>query len=241
MTNEIVSCFKKYFLISVLTFVDNEIVEERRVNCCKHLFYNVCFLILITIMVFLCYSFFTDVNTKYEQELGVERARIYQCMVDFDENYCSPRPPPMLAEKCKELDFCRKLDPTTQIKTHNVLARMTTEILNDFTEGLSPKSLGLLGAIVMCALCCVCKCITPTVRRNKDGKIEVKIDKQQPLAAIEPEPERKKSRKALKSSRYSESDSDSDETMSRSEKKALKKFMKKKMLEEMNQKMLMNA
>ena len=98
-------------------------------------------------------------------------------MIDYDDNYCWPRPPPILVDKCKELDACRKLNPENQIKTHNVLARMTTEILNDFTEGLSMKSMGLLGSIVAFALCCVCKCATPRVRRTKDGKIEVKIDR----------------------------------------------------------------
>jgi len=100
---------------------------------------------------------------------------------------------------------------------------MTTEILNDFTDGLSLKSLGLLGAIILMALCCACKCATPSVRRTKDGKIEVNIEREKPMEAIE---DRKKSRKALKSSRYAESDSSSDETMTRSEKKALKKLIK---------------
>jgi len=88
----------------------NERVEERKVNCCKHLFYNACFLILLILMILLFYGFLSDVNLKYEQEMETERARINECMKDYYANNCAT-PIPYVVEYCKEKTLCMNLDP----------------------------------------------------------------------------------------------------------------------------------
>jgi len=101
------------------------------------------------------------------------------CEQDYYANFCDMNDgvgPPALKDECNRLLKCKNRDPTIQIKTSNVLTRMLTELLNDFTDGLSIKSLGLIGILVLMLCCCVCKCRTPSVRRTKDGKIEVNIE-----------------------------------------------------------------
>jgi hypothetical protein len=91
-----------------------------------------------------------DIESKMEEEMLKMQAKVSQCTMEYRENHCeySTRPP-ALRDFCIEREVCMQVDPMVQTRKFSVLAKLLGEVLNDFSEPITYKTLGVISVFVL--------------------------------------------------------------------------------------------
>ena len=91
---------------------------------------------------------------------------IDQCKADWIENLCDrPQGPlPALKESCNKWNDCMKKSPSFYVKSSDVFIKLFVETLNNFSDQVMLKSLGVLFTIIffISFMCVCCKKIERT-------------------------------------------------------------------------------
>jgi len=104
---------------------------------------------------------------------------INQCKADWVDNLCNrPQGPlPALRESCNNWNECMTKTPQFYVKSSDVFIKLFVEDLNNFSDQVMLKSLGILFAIVcfISFMCACCKKIDRTeasdlIGRSKDDR-----------------------------------------------------------------------
>jgi hypothetical protein len=75
---------------------------------------------------------------------------ITKCREDYFENKCSPHERVRALDAfCTEKDKCMNRDPETTNKNTKIMAKLLAEIINDFIEPLSYKTIIMLAVMLV--------------------------------------------------------------------------------------------
>ena len=106
---------------------------------------------------------------KKETERELLVIEITKCTKDYSENRCSPSERvKALEDYCNEKDKCMSRDPSNVNKSLNVMAKLLAEIINDFFEPLTYKTISLV-VVALLVLVLFSECVVGRSRRAING------------------------------------------------------------------------
>ena len=101
---------------------------------------------------------------------------ISKCRIDYFENRCLPSERVRaLEEYCDDKERCMNQDPNNINKNTKIFAKLLAEIINDFFEPLSYKTMALI-AIVLVVLIVFSECLMGKNRKETTITKVKKID-----------------------------------------------------------------
>ena len=121
------------------------------------------------IMIYLTVSFITSISQDLSMKMKAENdlliMEITKCSEDYYENRCLPSERVKALETfCNEKERCMLQDPEKVNKNTKIMAKLLAEIINDFFEPLSYKTI-LLVVLLLTLLIFVSECILGRSKR----------------------------------------------------------------------------
>lgn len=115
-----------------------------------------------------------DLSMKMQAENDMLVLEISRCREDYYENKCNPHERVRALEQfCSEREKCMKQDPAVINKNSKIMAKLLAEIINDFFEPLSYKTIALVASLLMVTFL-ISECLLGR-GRNQQNQIK-KID-----------------------------------------------------------------
>jgi len=105
--------------------------------------------IIVSLIVFLTlsvvYQVKLDLDSKMKTENDLITREIDRCTLEYYENRCEPGQRVRAAEAyCQEMEICKNRDPLLVNKNTKIMVKLLAEIINDFFEPLSYKTMAFL-------------------------------------------------------------------------------------------------
>lgn len=109
---------------------------------------NTILMLIGMLMTYLLYLLYTDLNTNVQIFIRQMKIEIAHCELQYHENFCDiPDRVPLTYDICVELEKCRTQNPYTEILRSPIAANMLGEVINQFVEPLSWKSLCFISLV----------------------------------------------------------------------------------------------
>ena len=111
---------------------------------------NMLLMLIGLFVAYFLYLLYTDLNTHVAIFMRQMNIDISHCELQYHANFCDiPDRVPLTYDICNELEKCRSQNPYTEIIRSPIAANMIGEVINQFVEPLSWKSISFMSAVLM--------------------------------------------------------------------------------------------
>lgn len=90
----------------------------------------------------------SDLTSKHQVELQLQNLKISECRHHFQLNRCD-QPVPEVRQFCMEQEKCLLLDANAVVKNFNIIIRLVTEVMNEFSHQITNRTLFVFGVVFL--------------------------------------------------------------------------------------------